>query len=391
LLPFSVAVEGKVQKANDVVDTMKMYLFSKLSESFESLEWILLGASSSLSDENRKLQEDGEVVFLSGKAIFLDPERIPTVKEVQRAQREALELIIPLEEFVKGQGFLDWVITLVGFHETEEESSTGQENVSLDDSTNLDKDDIMAPGGEDEKDKNRTALITVLALIAAILCMASFVLRRFIEKKKADSSSRIGLAVNPPAVPKTTTEAPPPSLTLTPTPTSTSTSIAANNETTKVAATMNWGHVFRLSTEGIEDLEDVEISTTTTTTSTTDASEKQGPSLHSTIPALEQTETVVLQGLTQANNHEHESSTSCSSDDSSSDCDYIRNRSYTLPPVREEEDDDDDRTTALVDCHDEVLPSGIQYYPSHPYSNMLGPSSDESSEEMEVSDSVCYV
>jgi hypothetical protein len=123
LLPFALSVGGEIEHVVDVAETIETFLYSKLSESFELIDSILLEYSDPY--RNRKLYE--QFLSFTGDVIFLDNDNIPTVQEVHDAQRTALEDIYELDSLVKGQGF-NWTVDLTSFQEIDSED-IGQENI----------------------------------------------------------------------------------------------------------------------------------------------------------------------------------------------------------------------------------------------------------------------
>jgi hypothetical protein len=180
LLPFSLSLVGQVQQEEDVVVTMQMYLFYKLSDSFDSLEWITLEASVS-DGENRKLQE--ETISFTGQALFLDEENVldheflPREDEVHRAQLDALTLFKELGGFITGQG-VEWEIE--GIDITDEGEYTANEEPlgeHLGDFESLQKG---IPPSEDEKKK---IVLVLVPLLAVVLCIG---LAGYVRAKKID-------------------------------------------------------------------------------------------------------------------------------------------------------------------------------------------------------------
>ena len=336
LRSFSATVEGEIDDESDVVSTLEMFLFSKLSEEMESLEWVLLGSSSSEGGG-----EGGTIFFLSGEAIFLNHVVIPTVARVHTAQREALN-IVPLGEFVKNHGF-DWVITSISF------DGMDNEGVNTDEKENM-FGIVDMVNVEDQEKKSHAGLIVVLVLFALFACVFSgaIVLRRRIISPKRRSEVDPSLAMDTKTAKALSTQ----TELLTETQTQTPTQMTKNEVTTK-----SWAHVFHLSTEGIE--------------------QNKSEPVRNLVPVLEKTETVILKEVKQVQNQD---------EDCDNRSDYIQNRLYSLPSMEEGEE-------LLVDLGD-VLPSSDEYtifnQPDTNARSMMGLSLGEDLDERDLSDELYY-
>jgi hypothetical protein len=378
LLPFSLSLVGQVQQEEDVVVTMQMYLFYKLSESFDSLEWIMLEASV-FDDENRKLQE--ETISLTGQAVFLDEENVldheflPREDEVHQAQLDALALFKELGGFVTGQG-VEWEIEGIDIAD-EGENTANEEPLGehLGDFDNLQKG---TPPSEDEKNKIVVVLVPLLA-VALCIGLVGYVRAKKIDKggdtvmhPRADSAEMCEGFVLPSEVPEKTEETAGIDAKYSPSwdrllgyfwvqkkkkgvriLSDDSSEMSQEfvqsegpekeEEATDLDARkhLTWDHVLQFSSKGIVGAEKDKLSQST---------EKKKPPAENVVPRMEQTERVELRKSGEARETQNSNADTsavnstfttegCSDDSSSGSSEdqmsYLQNTSFTMPRIDE--------------------------------------------------------
>ena len=165
---------------------LEQYLFRRLAEDFENLEWILLAVSSDKRRTMRSVQE-GKVFDFSGDAVFLEADdTVPTEQEVQQAQLAALQDFQVFQEYIQDQDF-DWElisVNLDGIKVNKEGIIIGDTEI-VNDGDSLVREASTEPNSPD----NRGATwISVSAVVVFLALGTVFLVRRNRRRNHQDTA-----------------------------------------------------------------------------------------------------------------------------------------------------------------------------------------------------------